>query len=140
MKKDVIGIKNLAGSSLAVYAANHEDTTENTHLFVLPGKEEALFFFNDLEVLLKDKEKTLNEKRVHYFPASFNKALNWQDKDVTYVKMRAEVVNLLLNHQKGILIVTYPDALCEKIVSKQYVRENSFYIAKNELLPIDIFL
>ena len=62
-----VGFKNLAGSSWAVLVANNLKKTENTHLFVLPGKEEALFFFNDLEILLQDKEKPLSEKRVHYF-------------------------------------------------------------------------
>ena len=135
-----IAISNLAGSSLAVLAANEVKTGENPHLFVLPGKEEALFFFNDLEILLKDKEKPLSEKRVYYFPASFNKVTNWNDVDTTYLKMRAEVIDKLMHNQKGLLIITYPDALCEKIVSKQYVQDNSFSIAKNELLPIDIFL
>jgi len=135
-----IGISNLAGSSLAVFATNEVESVEQAHLFLLPGKEEALFFFNDLEVLLQDKEKPLNEKRVYYYPASFNKVNNWQDTDVTYLKMRAEVIDKLIHSQKGMLIVTYPDALCEKIVSKQYVQENSFSVAKNELLPVDIFL
>ena len=135
-----LGIRNLAGSSLAVLVAHNLKTTENIHLFVLSGKEEALFFFNDLEILLQDKEKPLNEKQVYYFPASYNKVNHWQENDTTYLKMRAEVIDKLIHNQKGILIVTYPDALCERIVSKQYVQENSFSIAKNELLPIDIFL
>ncbi|MDR0206885.1 MAG: transcription-repair coupling factor [Bacteroidales bacterium] len=133
-------IRNLAGSSLAVYAAKETENTEQPHLFVLSGKEEALFFFNDLEILLKDKEKPLNKKRVRYFPASFNKVTNWHEIDSTYLKMRAEVIDKLLHNQEGLLIVTYPDALCEKIVSKQYVQDNSFSIAKKELLPVDIFL
>ena len=135
-----VGISNLFGSSLAVLVANAVETTEHAQLFILSGKEEALFFFNDLEVLLHDKEKPLNEKRVHYFPASFNKVITWTDPDATYLKMRAEVIDKLMHNSKGALIVTYPEALCEKIVSKQYVQENSFTIAKNELLPIDIFL
>jgi len=135
-----IGIKNLAGSSLAVLVAYNLKSTENTHLFILPGKEEALFFFNDLEILLQDKEKSLKEKQVFYFPASYNKVVNWHDTDTTYLKMRAEVVDILIHNTKGMIIVTYPDALCEKIVSKQYVQENSFSITKNELLPVDIFL
>jgi transcription-repair coupling factor (superfamily II helicase) len=133
-------IQNLPGSSLAVYASKTIENEEHTHLFVLPAKEEALFFFNDLEILLQDKEKPLSEKRVYYFPASYNKVNNWQDADATYTKMRAEVIDKLMQNQKGISIVTYPDALCEKIVSKQYVQENSFSIAKNEQLPVDIFL
>jgi len=140
MERNTIGIKNLAGSSLAVYAANHANAAEKTDLFILSGKEEALFFFNDLEVLLHDKEKPLNEKRVHYFPASFNKVINWQDQDTTYVKMRAEVIDQLMNNEKGLLIVTYPDALCEKIVSKQYVQKESFSVNRNERMPVDIFL
>ena len=135
-----VGISNLFGSSLAVLAANAIETTEFAQLFILSGKEEALFFFNDLEILLHDKEKPLSEKRVHYFPASFNKVITWTDTDATYLKMRAEVIDKLMHNSKGALIVTYPEALCEKIVSKQYVQENSFTIAKNELLPIDIFL
>jgi len=130
----------LAGSSLAALVAYNLKTAENNHLFILPGKEEALFFFNDLEILLQDKEKSLNEKRTFYFPASYNKVTNWHDTDITYLKMRAEVIDKLIHNTKGLLIVTYPDALCERIVSKQYVQENSFSVAKNELLPIDIFL
>jgi len=134
------GIRNLAGSSLAVFVAKEVENDEYTQLFVLPGKEEALFFFNDLEILLRDKEKSLSEKRIYYFPASFNKINHWKETDTTYLKMRAEVIDKLMSSQKGILIVSYPDAMCEKIVSKQYVQENSFVISKNEWLPVDIFL
>ncbi|MDR2970542.1 MAG: transcription-repair coupling factor [Bacteroidales bacterium] len=134
------GVKNLSGSSLAVLVANNFEKDEAPHLFVFPEKEEALFFFNDLELLLHDKESPLSEKRVHYFPASFNKVMNWKDNDTTYLKMRAEIIDRLIHNQKGILIVTYPDALCEKIVSKRYVQENSFYVSKGEIVPIEILL
>ena len=140
MKFCKTGIRNLAGSSLAVFVAKEVENDEYTQLFVLPGKEEALFFFNDLEILLRDKEKSLSEKRIYYFPASFNKINHWKETDTTYLKMRAEVIDKLMSSQKGILIVSYPDAMCEKIVSKQYVQENSFVISKNEWLPVDIFL
>ena len=133
-------IRNLAGSSLAVLAAHNVETGEQPHLFILSGKEEALFFFNDLEILLQDKEKPLSEKRVYYFPASFNKVINCHEIDATYLKMRAEVIDKLIHNPKKMLIVTYPDALCEKIVSKKYVQENSFSVKKNEQLPVDIFL
>jgi transcription-repair coupling factor (superfamily II helicase) len=135
-----MAIKNLTGSSLAVFASQTVENEAHTHFFVLPGKEEALFFFNDLEILLHDKEKPLNEKRVYYFPATFNKVQNWNDLDATYIKMRAEVIDKLIHNPQKICIVTYPDALCEKIVSKEYVQKNSFSVAKNELLPVDIFL
>jgi len=135
-----IGLKNLSGSSLAVLAAHNLKAEEKVQLFILSGKEEALFFFNDLEILLQDKEKPLHEKRILYFPASYNKVTNWQEIDSTYLKMRAECIDKLIHNTKGLIIVTYPDALCERIVSKEYVQENSFSVAKNELLPVDIFL
>ncbi|MDL2296715.1 transcription-repair coupling factor [Bacteroidales bacterium OttesenSCG-928-E04] len=135
-----ISLKGLAGSSLALTIAKLEKQFVDHQLFILPDRESAAFLYHDLELLLDDKSKDLTDKRVHYFPSSFRRAYKYEELDNANVKLRSEIINKLLHKDDKYLIVTYPEAIAEKLISYQYLKSNSFTIKKDELLPIDILL
>lgn len=135
-----ITISGLQGSSQALLAASSFLQIGNKHLFILPDKETASFFYHDLEILLVDNDKTLSDKIVHYFPASFSRLYDWNEVDVTNLKLRSEIIDKLLHDPNSMLIVTYPDAIAEKMVSPGYLLENRFEIKVKEVVPVDIFL
>ena len=135
-----ITISGLQGSSQALLAASSFLHIGNKHLFILPDKESASFFYHDLEILLVDHDKTLSDKLVHYLPASFARLYDWNEVDVTNLKLRSEIIDKLLHDPNSMLIVTYPDAIAEKMVSPGYLLENRFEIKVKEVVPVDIFL
>ncbi len=138
--KGRLSLSGLVGSSLPLLLAPLLQNRAEHQLFILPDRETAAFFYRDMEVLLNDQNSELAEKKVHYFPSSYRRAYKLEEIDNANVKLRSEILNKLLTHEDKYLIVTYPDAISEKLVSNEYLKRNSFVVKKGELLPIDIFL
>ena len=63
-----VSLKGLLGSLDAIVAASIYGVNHQNHLFVLHEKEEAAYFFNDLQNLLPDKEILFD--RLWPFPAA----------------------------------------------------------------------
>jgi len=126
-----IQLKGLAGSldavvSSAVFSINHQN-----HLFVLHDKEEAAYFYNDLQSLL-------HPKLVLFFPTSYKRPYEFDEIENANVLQRAEVLNSVNNKSSsGELIVTYPEALTEKVINKRSLQENTYTIKSGELTNID---
>ena len=137
----VLSLNGLVGSAYPMLAAKVTDGSAAPHLFILSSKERAAFFFNDLEKLLDDRNKPLTNKRVHYLPSSFKRAHTTDELDNSNVKLRSEIVNKLTRQPDSpCVIVTYPEALAEKVVTQQFVSQNSFIIKRDSEIPTDIFL
>ncbi|MEA5405841.1 transcription-repair coupling factor [Arcicella sp. DC2W] len=123
-----IQIKGFIGSLDAVVAsALHLLDEKQSHLFVLSDREEAAYFINDLQNLV-------GEERVLSFPMSYKRAYQYEEVDNANVLMRAEVLNKLNNSSEGFLIVTYPEALSEKVINKRSLSKNTFTINVSEKL------
>jgi transcription-repair coupling factor (superfamily II helicase) len=123
-----IQIKGLVGSLDAVIAsALYLQNPKQTHLFVLSDREEAAYFINDLQNLV-------GEEYVLAFPMSYKRAYQYEEIDNANVLMRAEVLNKLNNAPDGLLLVSYPEALFEKVINKRSLSKNTFTITVNEKL------
>ena len=97
------------------------------HVVVLSDKEEAAYFLNDLQHLLGDKE-------VFFFPMSYKRPYEYEEVENANILMRAEVLNQLSNHPEGNVIVTYPEAISEKVINKKALSSNTFLITRGEIL------
>ena len=135
-----LSLSGLAGSSLSLLAAPLITDFKRHHLFILPDRESAAFLYHDLEKLLGDHDKELVDKRVHYFPSSYRRTHKTDETDNANIKLRSEIINKLVTRDDKFVIISYPDALSEKLVSSRYLKTNSFNIKLGETLPIDIFL
>lgn len=136
-----IALRGLIGSSYPLLAAHLIPEVSKTQLFVFDSKERAAFFYNDIEKLLNDKNVELPNKRVHYLPSSYKRAHISNEIDNANIKLRSEVINKLTNHAKDpIAIVTYAEAIAEKVVSRQFINSNTFTIKMGAEIPTDIFL
>ncbi|MGK7393797.1 MAG: transcription-repair coupling factor [Candidatus Cyclobacteriaceae bacterium M3_2C_046] len=124
-------LKGIIGSLDAVLAAAFYRLNRQSHLFILHDKEEAAYFFNDLQNLVKDKT-------VLFFPASYKKPYQYEETENANVLLRAEVLNRI-NHKsiEGELIVSYPEALTEKVINKQSLLSNTFSTSVGEEIDID---
>ncbi len=129
-KNPRVQLRGLVGSSdaamaVALYFLNHRHM-----LFILPDREEASFFQSDLESLL--------DKEILLFPSSYRKPFEFTQPDSSNVLARAEVLNEL-NHASayGQLIVTYPEALAEKVIDRASLEKNTLEIAVTNKLGLD---
>jgi transcription-repair coupling factor (superfamily II helicase) len=123
-------LKGFTGSADAFIAQALFHATGGTHLFILDEKEEAVFFFNDLEQLCK------NDK-VLFFPSSSRLPYVVEETENANILMRAEVLNSLSRDKRPTIIVTYPDALCEKVVTRKHLEKNTLEIISGKKYSID---
>jgi len=123
-------LKGLVGSADATVAVASYFLIHKPMLFILPDREEAAYFMSDLESIL--------EKEVLIFPSSFRKAFDFTQVDTANVLARAEVLNEL-NHQSsyGKIVVTYPEALAEKVIDRTVLEKNTLEISLGIKLGID---
>ena len=110
-KNPRVQLRGLVGSSDATVAVALWFLQHQHMIFVLPDREEASYFQADLENLIGQE--------VLLFPSSYRKAFEFTQPDSSNVLARAEVLNDL-NHTQSVgkLIVTYPEAIAEKVIDR----------------------
>ncbi|MCB0379885.1 MAG: transcription-repair coupling factor [Flavobacteriales bacterium] len=123
-------LKGLVGSSVSFVSNTVYQKFPLNQLFVLNDKEEAAYVLNDLE-------SVVGEENVLFFPASYKRAYQVDDTDNANVLLRAEVLNALANPASPNIIVTYPEALAEKVVTKKNLEKNTLKIGIGEQFSIE---
>ena len=122
-------IKGLVGSGLSFRLANEYNKAPATFLFIFSEAEEAAYYLNDIEYLI-------GEKNVLFFPSSYRKAYSTEDTDNSNVLLRSSVLKQL-SQKKSRIIVTYTDALSEKIISEHTLKKNTLTIKKGMSVSLD---
>ena len=92
-----IYFKGNIGSSFAIYSASVLNESTKNHIFILKDKEEALYFINDLENLIK--------KEILFLPASYRRSYQFSESNSSNILLRAEVLNKLNNSKKILLLL-----------------------------------
>ena len=123
-------LSGLYGSAASIIGACCFNEDDNTHLFILKDKEQAAYFFNDLE-------QFISEKDLLFYPGSYRRPYQIEETDNANVLMRAEVLNRLSSRRKPSCIVTYPDALFEKVITKKELIKNTLKLNIGEEIGID---
>ncbi|KQC32114.1 transcription-repair coupling factor [Nonlabens sp. YIK11] len=123
-------IKGLMGSALSMVLTNMFESTDKPFLFVLNDKEEAAYYLNDLE-------KMIGEDHVLFYPGSYRRPYQIEKTDNANILLRAEVLNRINSRKKPAVIVTYPDALFEKVVTKKELDRNTLKISVGDQISID---
>jgi len=123
-------LKGLVGSSFSIVISEAFKTADKPFLVVFDDKEEAAYFLNDLEQLI-------NNKDVLFYPGSYRRPYQIEETNNANVLLRAEVLNRINSRKKPCIIVTYPDALFEKVVTKKELEKNTLKISVGNELSID---
>jgi transcription-repair coupling factor (superfamily II helicase) len=123
-------ISNLVGSSLSFVISECFKTAEKPFLFICTDKEEAAYYLNDFEQLINDKD-------VLFFPGSYRRPYQIEEVDNANVLLRSEVLNRINSRKKPSLIVTYPDALFEQVVTKAELNRNTLKVSVEDNLSLD---
>lgn len=123
-------LKGLTGSSLSLVVADAFRRSELPFLFVLNDKEEAAYYLNDLERLI-------GPEQVLFYPGSYRRPYQIEETDNANVLLRSEVLNRIVSRKKPALIVTYPEALFEKVVTRKELERNTLKVNVGDELSID---
>ncbi len=125
-----VQLKGVIGSGSSFIAAAAWQHLHKTSLIILADKEEAAYFLNDLENII-------GEENVLFFPASYRMPYEHENIDNANILLRAEVLNKINTGKKHICIVTYPEALTEKVVTKTHLTSNTLSLKQGEKISID---
>lgn len=134
-QKQKIYLKNLRGSSSQFVAASvflHSSCTQMNHVFICNDAEEAAYFHNTLENLTE----ALN---LFYFPSSFKNRKNFRLLNSSHIMLRTEALmkfSSSTGHRVGAL-VTYPEAVFEKVVVPSAISSNIIHIKINDTLNLE---
>nr|WP_255489387.1 transcription-repair coupling factor [Dysgonomonas sp. 216] len=120
-----IQIKGLLGSSSAVYAAALFNKTKQAFLYILDDAESAGYFYHDLTQIL-------GSDNVLFFPSAYKRAVKYGQIDAANEILRTEVLSRMQTDDEHFVVVSYPEALAERVVSKEALKDNTLRININE--------
>ena len=128
-----IHLKGLQGSAsqFVVTAVFNNPVTANlNHLIILRDAEEAAYFHNTLENLSGALD-------LFYFPSSFKNKKNYRLLNSSHVMLRTEALTKIAGGGNKKIIVTYPEALFEKVVLSKTLSENIISLKQNDTIDLN---
>nr|NQU89058.1 transcription-repair coupling factor [Bacteroidota bacterium] len=135
-----IHLSGLKGSEPSFMAASLVNSHKGTQVFVLPDKENAAYFHNDLEAIFGEREMEYAKRKILFFPTSYKKPYEIENTDSTNILLRTEVLNKIRGKNRQFAVVTYPEALAEKVVNKYTVAQNTLGVRKGDELSQDFLI
>lgn len=134
-------VKGVTGSLDAVVCATAATMLgHRNHLVITSSKEEAYYLHNDLETLLEDSANEVERKRVFLFPTTYRKLHQVDDStDNANIMMRGEVVKQL-NSGRSLIVVTYPEALAERVISSRTLTQKTLQVAQGTKVDMDFII
>ena len=128
-----IMINGLQGSSAPlVFASLTEygpEILSRPYLFVLNDEEDSGYFYHDLVQFLGDAQ-------VLFFPSSYKRAIRYGQKDAANEILRTEVLSRLSSGVLPLFVVTHPQALAEKVVTREVLKNKTLTIGVGEQVDI----
>lgn len=119
--KKPIRLKGLTGSLDSILVAALQQTLRTVHLIILEDKDQAAAFFSDVQTLLGDKE-------VFFFPMSYKRPYEYDETENANVLQRAETLNSLSTIAGSQLIISYPEAISERVITRASLTKNTFSV------------
>lgn len=125
-----ITVSGLTGSSKALAVSKIFRETQLMHVVIIPEKEDAAYFYNDLVALLGDDS-------VFFFPSTYKRSVLYEQTEPANIVLRTEVLNHLSSGRRKGIIVTYPESVMEKVISRRNLKKNTLRIAKGDKLSLE---
>lgn len=119
---------NLLGSAASLYISNILKNINHSNVIILSDKEEAAYFHNDLSLF--------SDKKSYFFPSSYKRSVVYGQEDSANLLLRAETLQALANNENAI-IITYPEAIIEKVVNKESIISSTLSLGVKENVSID---
>ena len=127
-----IFLGGLHASASPLFFSSFLNNLSRSVVFVLGDAEEAGYFYHDLVQINGDEH-------VLFFPSSYRRAIKYGQKDAGNEILRTEVLSRL---QKGdaLCVVTYPDALAEKVVSGKELSTHTLKLEVGQHISVEVIM
>ena len=102
-------------------------------LIIAENKESAAYFWNTLSLLFDNKQ-------IFFLPDSFKRPAHFEEMNKPNILERTEVVSALYDKAGSTVIVTYPEALFEKVVNPAVLEKTRLSFSKGEKLDRDFII
>lgn len=126
-------LKGLKGSSAAMVLGSSFLKSEKWFLITLNDKESAAYFYNDLQSIVGNDS-------VQFFPSSYQRSIQYGKAESSNILLRTDILNKVAIADAPFIIVTYPEALMEKVIAPERLISNTFTIKKGDKLGRDFLI
>lgn len=116
-------------SCASLFASCFIKSVSGVYLFVLNDQEEAGYFYHDMVQVNGDEQ-------ILFFPSSYRRAIKYGQKDAANEILRTEVLSRLEKNEP-VTVVTYPDALAEKVVSPKILSDRTLKLTVGQHIDTD---
>ena len=126
-------LSGLCGSAFEfLFAAVHNQAilSQTNHLLIVGDAEEAAYVQNTLENITHALD-------IFYFPSSFKNKKNYQLLNSSHVMLRTEALTKIAGGGNKKIIVTYPEAVFEKVVLSKTLSDNIIRIKQADELDVN---
>jgi transcription-repair coupling factor (superfamily II helicase) len=124
-----LGLRGLTGSSAPVVFAAIYKIKPFSGIVILNDGEEASYFYDDLCALGM-------EDSLLFFPSSYKRSITNEGIDSENIIFRTEVLNKITQNDSHYLVITYPEAVMEKVISEKGLAKHTLFIKKGERLSV----
>ena len=124
-----IYLKGVHASCASLFASGFVKINPGVHLYVLDDQEDAGYFYHDMV-------QVNGEENILFYPSSYRRMIKYGQKDAGNEILRTEVLSRLEKHDP-VCIVTYPDALAEKVVTRQQLSDRTIGIKVGQEIEVD---
>ena len=128
--KKKVHAKGLIASAISFEVKAWFEKNDLPFLLLFNDKEQAAYYLNDLERLLNDKD-------VLFYPGSYRRPYQIEETDNANILLRSEVLNRINSRKKPAIIVSYAEAIFEKVVTRKELEKNTLKLAVNDVLSLD---
>ena len=123
-----IVLQGLIGSSAPLFFSSLFNDETGYFLIILPDADEAAYFYHDLTQIMGQDD-------VLFFPSSYRRAVKYGQLDSANIILRTEVLTRLDSNIPAI-IVSYPEAVAELVVSRKTLDERKIELAVGQTTQI----
>ncbi|MBQ4291456.1 MAG: transcription-repair coupling factor [Muribaculaceae bacterium] len=127
--KEQIGLYGLAGSSPAALFAGLDGLQNGPMLIICSDIDDAGYLYNDIA-------KFVGENRTLIFPSGYRRAIKYGQPDPPSEILRTEVLRQWHTNPDLLCVVTFPEALAEKVATAEMVNEKTLSLNIDE--PVDL--
>lgn len=125
-----LGLEGLTGSSKSLCIAHAFSHTQVTHVVLIPEKEDAAYLYNDLV-------SVTGGDSIFFYPSTFKRSIQYEQTEPANIVLRTEVLNHLASGKRKSVIVTYPEAVMEKVISRRNLKKNTLTISRGDRLSLE---
>jgi transcription-repair coupling factor (superfamily II helicase) len=127
------GLHGSASQFIFSAVFNLPDSSHTNHLVILRDAEEAAYFHNTIENITGALD-------IFYFPSSFKNKKNFHQLNSSHVMLRTEALTKISSGGNKKVIVTYPEAIFEKVVLSKTLSQNIIHFRQGDNIKVDELL